>query len=66
VLGGASQFFDKSFYLYSGSESTPPCKEGLIRILMKTTIKVTAAQLQPLLSKSYDPKVDVNGNARDV
>jgi len=23
--GGADKFMDKSFYLYSGSETTPPC-----------------------------------------
>lgn len=35
IYGGASTFLDKSFYEYSGSESTPPCGEGIIRIVMK-------------------------------
>ena len=42
TYGGADKFFDKSFYLYSGSESTPPCSEGLIRIVMKTPIRVSS------------------------
>ena len=33
---------DKSFYLYSGSETTPPCTEGVLHVVMKKVIKVKA------------------------
>lgn len=34
VDGGANRFFKKDFFWYSGSDTTPPCKEGVDRIVM--------------------------------
>jgi len=38
VPGGLSEFYRKDFYYYIGSDSTPPCAEGVTRIIMTTPI----------------------------
>lgn len=35
VTGGAKTFFSKSFFYYMGSESTPPCMEGVLRVIFE-------------------------------
>jgi carbonic anhydrase len=66
VMGGANMFFDKSFYMYSGSFTTPPCKEGLIHLVMKTPIRVASDQLVPLMKTNVDHTQIPNGNAREA
>lgn len=66
VMGGANMFYDKSFYMYSGSYTTPPCKEGLIHLVMKTPIRVASDQLVPLMKNNVDKVQITNGNAREA
>ncbi len=36
---------DRSYYIYMGSLSTPPCTEGVVRIVMKTSMMLSPEQL---------------------
>lgn len=40
VKGGAALFYPKSFFYYIGSDTTPPCSEGVIRVVFETPINV--------------------------
>lgn len=41
VEGGATGFFNKSFFFYFGSTSTPPCEEGVYRFVFTNLIPIT-------------------------
>jgi len=65
VFGGANDFYDKSFFFYVGSETQPPCREGVLRILFETPIGVLPSQLKPLMQQNFDNLRFPNGNSRD-
>jgi len=64
VPGGARLFYNKSFFMYVGSESRPPCTEGVFRFVFKTPIKVRQSQLEAMRRGAYNLGVDFNGNNR--
>ncbi len=41
---------DNHFYAYQGSLTTPPCSEGVTWIVMKTSVSVSAEQIEKFLS----------------
>jgi len=43
-----------SFYLYSGSETLPPCKQGILKFVMANPIFVLDYQIQEIIKKNFD------------
>jgi len=52
--------------MYIGSESSPPCTEGIYRIIMKTPITLRPSQLDAVESYLYNRDVEYDGNYRRV
>jgi len=56
--------FDRSYYRYSGSLSTPPCTENILWTVLERPIGVTAAQvekLRELVGENVRPIQPLNG-----
>lgn len=58
--------FRKSFFWYTGSMSTPPCKEGIQRFVFEQPIYVPQSQFDLLKEKSFNTEIDSSGNARSL
>ncbi|MFO1269875.1 MAG: carbonic anhydrase family protein, partial [Rubrivivax sp.] len=43
---------DRRYYTYMGSLTTPPCTEGVLWVVMRTPVTVTAAQVD-LFARIY-------------
>lgn len=56
--------FRKSFFMYTGSTSTPPCKEGIQRFIFEQPIYVPNSQFFALRNKAYNEDAESDGNAR--
>ena len=54
----------KSFYWYTGSMTTPPCKEGIQHFIFEQPIFLPQSQFDLLKDKSYNTEIDTNGNSR--
>jgi len=63
-LGNLTTAYSKSFYFYKGSESTPPCLEGVYRYVMKTPITLPSSTLKAIKTAVFDNEVEPAGNAR--
>lgn len=55
--------FRKSFFMYSGSASTPPCKEGVQRFIFEQPIYVSNSQFLGLKNKAFNAEIEEGGNA---
>jgi carbonic anhydrase len=55
---------DKDYYRYSGSQTAPPCQEGVTWIVLKAPVSVSAAQVQAfakLYPRDVRPVQPANG-----
>lgn len=50
--------YNRSFYLYLGSVTEPPCTEGVYRAIMKTPIKLPAVVIDKIKSKTFNSAVE--------
>lgn len=64
VKGGVTAYFQKTFYYYKGSMTTPPCNPGIDRFVFKETIVLPSTQFNNLKSKTFNPEEEPQGNAR--
>lgn len=64
VKGGAFTYFQKSFYWYMGSISTPPCNQEVFRFVFKEPVMVPSVQFQAWKSKSFNADEESRGNSR--
>lgn len=65
VNGGITQFLNKNFYWYVGSESTPPCSEGVNHFVLETPIIMNKLDIDALKTASFNSMVE-SRNQRDV
>jgi len=49
-----------------GSDSQPPCEEGVERIIMMNHLKISASLLRVLSKKSSNKKIETEGNSRMI
>lgn len=65
AVGGIKQSLNKSFFYYRGSESTPPCKEGLERFIIETPITADSKVIAAIKEKAWDHEKS-RSNARQA
>ncbi len=54
-IGGLLAITGGSYYAYKGSDSQPPCQEGLEWVIMKQPVKVSSLVLSALQQKVLGP-----------
>lgn len=64
TLFSFKDIFRRSFAWYTGSMTTPPCKEGVQHFVMEQVIFVPKMQFATLQEKSYPSEIETHGNAR--
>lgn len=64
VNGGLTSYYQKNFFWYMGSESIPPCREHVFRIVMKSPIKIPKFQFDEAKQHFYHSDIESNGNSR--
>jgi len=66
IHGGVSQFYNKNFFWYSGSESTPPCKEGVQHFVMETPIRLRSVDFNLVKKAVINSETNPEGNNRKL
>jgi carbonic anhydrase len=66
VEGGAKLFYNKSFYFYLGSQSRPPCEEGVFHFVFDTPILVTQSQLNAVQRSAFNHELEPISNSREA
>lgn len=56
--------FRKTFFWYTGSMTTPPCREGVQRFVFEQPIYITQSQFEGLKAKAFNNDIEDTGNAR--
>ena len=64
VKGGVTEYFQKTFYYYKGSLSTPPCSQGIDRFVFKDTLLIPSTQFNNLKNKVFNVEDESGGNSR--
>lgn len=64
VKGGANVYFQKSFFWYMGSLSTPPCEQEIFRFVFKEAVMVPSVQFQAWKAATFSTDEESRGNAR--
>ena len=59
-----ANIFRRSFYWYTGSTTTPPCKEGIFRFVFEMPIYVPSPQFSDLRDKTFISSINIGGNHR--
>jgi len=63
VHGGFNKYHSHSVYMYTGSDTAPPCWQGVWKFIFEEPVKVSEAQLTEILKKSFS-QVSSETNAR--
>lgn len=64
VKGGVTAYFQKTFYYYKGSLTTPPCTQGVDRFIFKDSLLIPATQFNNLKNKLFNVEAESGGNSR--